>query len=155
MKRSSVSHLDHGLAHALDIIGEWWSPLIVRSIMKGACRFEAIQQELGIARNILSDRLTTLVGAGVLVKEPYQDRPKRFEYKLTPMGMDLYPVLLSLKSWGDRWVLNGEAKPKVMHTLCQNELVPDTVCSCCGKAVVFSDTFIDGEYLDSPLDGNP
>jgi DNA-binding HxlR family transcriptional regulator len=142
MKRSSVSHLDHGLAHALDIVGEWWSPLIVRCVMKGSCRFEAMQQELGIARNILSDRLSTLVEAGVLKKEKYQDRPARYEYQLTEMGADLYPVLLSLKAWGDRWVLNGQPKPRILHIPCNEELVPATVCSCCNKPVLFDETSI-------------
>jgi DNA-binding HxlR family transcriptional regulator len=146
MKRSSVSHLDHGLAHALDIVGEWWSPLIVRSVMKGSCRFESIQQDLGIARNILSDRLTTLVSAGVLIRVPYNEKPLRYEYQLTEMGADLYAVLLSLKAWGDRWVLNGQPKPRLLHVPCGEELVPTTVCSCCNKPVLFHET----EIIETP-----
>ena len=74
MKRSTVGHMRCSIARSLDIVGEWWSPLILRDIFRGMRRFEEIQASLGIARNILSDRLSTLVDAGVLEKRQYQDR---------------------------------------------------------------------------------
>ena len=91
------------VARTLDIVGEWWTLLIVRNIMLGQRRFEAIQGDLGIARNILSDRLNTLLAAGVLERVKYQDHPERFEYHLTDKGRDLYPVIAALRTWGDRW----------------------------------------------------
>lgn len=103
MKRTSVSHLDHGLADALEIVGEWWTLLVVWAIREEAHRFEELQRRLGIARNILSDRLSTLVGAGVVEKRIYTERPKRYEYHLTPKGDDLHNVLASLEGWGDKW----------------------------------------------------
>ena len=91
-KRRNFSHIPHGMAAALDVIGEWWTPLIIRAIFKGHVRFEAIQSDLGVARNILADRLGSLVEAGVIEKVQYNDKPQRFEYLLTDMGRDLYGV---------------------------------------------------------------
>ena len=108
MKRTSVSHLNNGMARALDVIGEWWTPLIIGGIMVGHNRYEALQSDLGIARNILSDRLSWLVDKGVLEKVEYSQRPKRYEYHLTDMGRDFYQVLLALKQWGDTWLAEEE-----------------------------------------------
>ena len=112
MKRKSVAHLDHGLADALDVVGEWWTLLIVWAIKKEACRFEAMHKELGIARNILSDRLRTLEEAGVVEKRLYSDKPKRFEYRLTEMGHDLHGTLTELERWGDTWRRSANATPR-------------------------------------------
>ena len=138
--------MPHGMAAALDVIGEWWTPLIIRSIFKGQVRFEAIQSDLGVARNILTNRLTSLVEAGVITKVQYNDRPTRFEYHLTDMGKDLYGVLIAVKAWGDRWILDGEPEPMVVHTPCKSVLVPHVVCSGCGMELRYEDTHIaDGE----------
>lgn len=103
MKRTSVSHLNHGLADALEVVGEWWTLLVVWVIREKTHRFDAMQKELGIARNILSDRLSTLVEAGVVEKRAYSEKPKRYEYHLTPMGHDLHGVLSELNRWGTEW----------------------------------------------------
>ena len=147
MKRRSFSHMNNGLAAALDVVGEWWTPLIVRSVFKGSVRFEAIQADLGVARNILTDRLNTLVSFGVLQKVQYTDRPVRHEYHLTEKGIDLYGALIALKAWGDRWMLDGNASPQVVHTSCSNVLEPAVVCSACGDGGRFVDTHIAGEEL--------
>ena len=91
------------VARSLDIVGEWWTLLIVRNIMFGQRRFEAIQADLGIARNILSDRLNTLVAHEVVERVKYQEHPERYEYHLTEKGRDLYPVVAALMAWGDKW----------------------------------------------------
>lgn len=103
MKRTSVSHLNHGLSDALEIVGEWWTLLVIWSIRQESHKFEEMHNHLGIARNILADRLKTLVNAGVVEKRLYTERPKRYEYHLTPMGHDLQGVLESLSGWGDKW----------------------------------------------------
>lgn len=103
MKRTSVSHLNHGLADALEVVGEWWTLLVVWVIREKTHRFDAMQKELGIARNILSDRLSTLVEAGVVEKRAYSEKPKRYEYHLTDMGHDLHGVLSELDRWGTTW----------------------------------------------------
>ena len=89
MKRSSVAGLPCSIAQTLEIVGDWWTLLIVRNISFGQRRFEVIQADLGIARNILSDRLSMLVEHGVLEKTKYQDNPERFEYRATAKGKDL------------------------------------------------------------------
>ena len=106
--RKNFDHLPSGLAKALAVIGEWWTPLIVVAIHDGNHRFESIQSSLDIARNILTDRLTTLVDNKVVYKVEYSNRPKRFEYHLTELGLDLIPILNDLETWGDKWFNNGE-----------------------------------------------
>ena len=100
--RKNFTHLNHGLADALGVMGEWWSPLVVWTINGGAHRFEEIQGNLQIARNILTDRLVTLVGAGVLERREYSVKPRRYEYHLTAMGAELIPILTSLEAWGNQ-----------------------------------------------------
>lgn len=111
MKRKSVSHIDNGLADALEVVGEWWTLLVVWAIRNEVHRFEPIQKELDIARNILSDRLKTLETAGVVEKRLYTDRPKRYEYHLTPMGHDLDGVMTALDGWGNKWFRNSASSP--------------------------------------------
>lgn len=105
--RKNFDHLNHGLADALGVVGEWWTPLVVWSIHRGAHRFEAIQTDLGTARNILTDRLNTLVHHGVVEKRQYSEKPRRFEYHLTDMGNEIIPFLTNLEEWGNKWMRNG------------------------------------------------
>ncbi len=100
--RKNFSHLDDHLANALEVMGEWWTPLIVAAVNKGSFRFESIQNSLGIARNILTDRLNTLVAGGVLEKRLYTTKPQRYEYHLTTKGEELIPILHDLERWGKR-----------------------------------------------------
>lgn len=102
--RKNFDHINTGLADALGVVGEWWTPLIVCNIANGSHRFEEIQGSLSIARNILTDRLTTLVAHEVVAKHQYSDKPKRFEYHLTNKGVALLPVFSALGSWGEQWV---------------------------------------------------
>ena len=135
MKRSSVGHFSCSIARALDIVGEWWTLLILRDVFMGVRRFEAIQADLGIARNVLSDRLTTLVGSGVLVRRRYQDHPERYEYVLTDMGRDLVPVLMELMRWGDRWLSPDGAPMVLVHRDCGQPVEWGADCPHCGVAV--------------------
>lgn len=91
------------IARALEVIGERWSLLIVRSILQGHRRFDALQGELGITRSVLTDRLRRLEAEGVLERRPYQTRPERFDYVLTEKGLALWPALNHLMQWGDRY----------------------------------------------------
>ena len=100
--RKNFQHLDHRLADALEVMGEWWTPLIIMAVSGGAFRFESIQNSLGIARNILTDRLNTLVAGGVLEKRMYTEKPQRYEYHLTTKGLELVPILQDLERWGTR-----------------------------------------------------
>src|SRR5438552_1922476 len=91
------------VARTLDVIGEWWTMLIMRDAFKGVTRFEDFHRNLGIARTVLSTRLDRLVEAGIFVRRQYSDHPPRSEYVLTEKGRDLFPVLVTLTQWGDRW----------------------------------------------------
>ncbi|QNS04703.1 winged helix-turn-helix transcriptional regulator [Streptomyces xanthii] len=92
------------IAQAAAVVGDWWSLLLVRETARGHHRFDALQEELGISRKVLAERLAHLVDADVLEKVPYQSGPVRYEYRLTDSGRGLLPVLLSMQDWADRWV---------------------------------------------------
>lgn len=114
--RSAPSRLEPycSIRRALDIAGEKWSLLILREAFYGVRRFDDFQRNLDCARNVLSDRLATLVGFGLLAKVPYREpgHRERLEYRLTDKGIDLFPVLTALMEWGDRWA-PGPAGPPV------------------------------------------
>jgi DNA-binding HxlR family transcriptional regulator len=103
VRRASFEHFDCSVAQTLEVVGDWWSLLIVRDIFFGVTRFEDIRRRLGIARNTLTDRLDWLCRHGVLTRVPYGDSGNRFEYRLTDKGRDLQPVLLAMVAWGDKW----------------------------------------------------
>ena len=102
------------LAKSLEVIGERWSLLIVRDVMNGNRRFSSIQASLGVARNVLSVRLQRLIDEDILERRAYQERPERFEYRLTEKGIDLWPVLVSLMKWGDRHEPADEGPPTLL-----------------------------------------
>lgn len=102
MRRTSFAASECPIATSLELVGEWWSMLILRDAFDGRTRFDEFQQSLGIAPNMLTRRLTALVEAGLLERRQYQQRPPRYEYVLTGRGRDFRPVLLALYAWGDR-----------------------------------------------------
>lgn len=106
MKRTSFANFNCSLAQTLEVIGDWWSLMIVRDAFFGATRFEAFQQDLGIARNILTQRLKHLVEQGVFERRPIAEGRRQFEYVLTDKGRDLFPILLAATQWGDKWAPN-------------------------------------------------
>ena len=111
MPQKHKDSLNCSIADTLDLIGEGWTILILREAFFGSRRFEDFQKHLGIARNILTTRLQKLVDGGVLERTPIKEGAKRHEYKLTPMGRDLYPVLIALTQWGDRWLRTTRGAP--------------------------------------------
>ena len=92
------------IARALEIVGERWTLLIIRDVFHGIRRFDELQESLGVARNVLTDRLNRLVGEGVLERVPYSERPTRYEYRLTAKGRDLNIALSGLRQWGDEYL---------------------------------------------------
>ncbi len=100
-----------GLPFALEAMGERWSFMILRAAFNGVRHFEDFLEALGIARNILSNRLSRLVEAGILKREHCADDRRRIEYRLTPKGMDLLPAMLALRQWGEKWQLGVPANP--------------------------------------------
>ena len=103
------------VASTLEVIGERWTLLIIRDVFLGIRRFDDLQRDLGVARNILQVRLERLVEEGILVKRPYQERPLRSEYRLTEKGADLWPVLVAMLQWGDRHALEGGERPMILQ----------------------------------------
>src|SRR3954451_5217137 len=89
------------IAQCLEVVGEWWSLLIVREMFMGTTRFDDLQAHLGISRNVLNQRLGRLMDEDILEREPYQDNPVRYDYRLTAKGRDLWPVLAAMRQWGD------------------------------------------------------
>jgi DNA-binding HxlR family transcriptional regulator len=124
------------VARTLDVLGDTWSVLVLREVFLGAHRFDQMQQHLSIARNVLAARLKRLVQHGLLEKRLYQNHPPRFEYHLTPSGLDLQPVLIGLMQWGDRYVADAGGGPVVIeHRACGHPVRLVTLCEACGKAV--------------------
>ena len=106
--RKSLEHLHCSVANTAELIGDRWAVLILRDAFLGLRRFDDFQKDLGIARNVLADRLTGLVEAGIFSTELYEDHPPRFEYRLTAKGRDLFEVLVAMWRWGDKWNPPGD-----------------------------------------------
>jgi DNA-binding HxlR family transcriptional regulator len=104
MERTSFAGMHCAIARSLEQVGEWWSVLILRDVFLGMRRFQALQENLGIAPTTLTRRLETLCDHGLLARHCYSQRPKRYEYTLTEKGEDFLPVILSLANWGNRWL---------------------------------------------------
>ncbi|MDA3039520.1 MAG: helix-turn-helix domain-containing protein [Actinomycetota bacterium] len=136
MVRESTAGLDHcSIAATLAVIGDRWTVLILRDVFRGVHRFSDLQENLGIAKNLLSHRLARLVDAGVLDKVLYQDRPIRFEYRLTDKGRDLSPSLIALMGWGDRWMAAGEPPTVLVHDRCGTPLAQRVECPACNEDI--------------------
>ena len=133
MQRTNFGDMACSSARTLDVIGEPWSPLVLRDIWVGMNRFDQIQADLGISRKVLTERLAHLVERGVLEKRAYDNRP-RYEYVLTAKGLELVDVLMAMVGWGDKW-LAGEAGPPVLyrHHACGEIAHVDPRCSHCGE----------------------
>lgn len=112
--------------------------LILRECFRGERRYECFRTKLGLGSSVLNDRLRLLVGEGVLERVPYQDNPVRYEYLLSPKGQDLYPVLLSLMGWGDRYK-NEKPPVHLIHRMCGHGAVPRVTCSHCAGPLHWRD----------------
>jgi DNA-binding HxlR family transcriptional regulator len=128
------------IARSLEVIGERWSLLIVRDVMNGNRRFGEIQASLGVARNVLSARLQRLVEEGILERRAYQESPPRHEYFLTEKGLDLWPALIALLNWGDRYSAGPDGPTKVIvHKECGGEVSERGICERCGEVLTARD----------------
>jgi len=123
------------IQRTLDLIGDRWTLLILRDVFRGVRRFSHLHNDLGIARNLLSDRLQALVAAEILCRVPYQSRPLRHEYQLTPKGRDLSTALVALMHWGDHWCHDGEAPTELVHADCHTQVQLQPWCRTCSRAV--------------------
>jgi DNA-binding HxlR family transcriptional regulator len=151
MQRTSFGDMACSIARTLDVIGEPWSPLILRDVWVGMHRFDVIQADLAISRKVLTERLNHLVERGVLERRPYDRRP-RYEYHLTAKGTELVDVLMVMAGWGDRW-LAGEAGPPVLnrHHACGEVSGVDLRCDRCGEPMHANDV----DVLPGPGSATP
>ncbi|HJM31906.1 MAG TPA: helix-turn-helix domain-containing protein [Acidimicrobiales bacterium] len=123
------------IARTLEAVGDRWTLLILRDLFRGVRRFERLHGDLGIARNLLTDRLRRLEEAGVVQRVPYQERPVRHEYRLTAKGRDLSPALVALMAWGDRWCAEDGPPTLLIHDACHGPVEHAVRCPTCDEAV--------------------
>jgi DNA-binding HxlR family transcriptional regulator len=130
------------IARTLEVLGERWTLLVIRDVFNGRRRFDQIQENLGVARNVLSTRLARLVDEGILEKRPYQERPPRYEYFLTEKGLDLWPVMISMLHWGDRHLAEDNGPPMLIRHKGCGGLVDDRgTCTECGQRLTARDAY--------------
>ena len=143
------------IAGALGVLGERWTLLIIRQTMLGVHRFDEIQADLGIARNVLQARLERLVEEGILDKRRYQERPERFDYHLTDKGLDLWPIIVSLMQWGDAHAApDGGPAVVLEHRGCGGAVDAHRTCERCGERLGVRDVWAapgPGAPPDHPL----
>ncbi|BBX35287.1 putative HxlR family transcriptional regulator [Mycolicibacterium mageritense DSM 44476 = CIP 104973] len=131
--KQSLGDIACSIARAADVVGQRWTPLILRDLFAGMARFEDIRRDLGIASNILAVRLDELERHGIVQRHQYQSTPPRHEYLLTDKGRDLYPVIATLLAWGDKWLAGADGPPALLvHTECGCVTTAKTVCAHCG-----------------------
>ena len=130
------------VARSLEVLGERWTLLIVRDVFNRKRRFEQIQENLGVARNVLAARLARLVDEGILEKRRYQERPERFEYFLTEKGLELWPVMIALLHWGDRHLSEPSGAPMLIrHKGCDGMVDDRGFCERCGERLDARDAY--------------
>jgi DNA-binding HxlR family transcriptional regulator len=139
--RTPLSDVACSIARATDLFGDAWTALIMRDVLVGITRFDDLVHDLGVSRKVLTARLARLADEGVLVKEPYQERPHREHYRATDKGKDLYPVLLALMNWGDRWYAGAAGPPtRIAHLGCGQDTTAVLACTGCGEPLTVDNT---------------
>jgi DNA-binding HxlR family transcriptional regulator len=133
VRRTSFEGVNCSIAQCLEVIGDWWSPLILRDAMFGVTRFDDFQSRLGISRNILTDRLDHLVARGVLERQQDPQHARRWDYRLTDRGRDLWIVLTAMREWGDRWAAPDGPPVAMRHDSCEHTATMVPACSHCGS----------------------
>ncbi len=137
MRWEELGQAECSVAQTLSVIGDRWTLLILRDCFLGIRRFDDFLNSLDVSRTILTNRLSKLVEAGVLEKLPYQERPTRYDYRLTKKGQDLYPVILTLVQWGDKYRADGKVPPvQRVHKNCGHTLKAHIVCEECGEDII-------------------
>ncbi len=130
------------IARTLEVLGERWTLLVIRDVFNGRRRFDRIQENLGVARNVLATRLAWLVEEDILERRAYQDRPPRYEYFLTQKGLDLWPVMISIMHWGDRYLADDDGPPVlVRHKDCGGPVDDRGSCERCGARLNARDAY--------------
>jgi DNA-binding HxlR family transcriptional regulator len=141
MQLTNLAEWNCSIARTLDVVGEWWTLLILRDAFRGTRRFDDFQASLGMARSVLTVRLHKLTDAGVLDKRQYSEHPPRYEYQLTEKGQALFPVITALLRWGDDWAVGPAGQPvQLVHGPCGGAIQPELTCPRCGGEVSAANT---------------
>ena len=141
MELTSFAGWNCSIARTLDVVGEWWTPLILRDAFRGVHRFDDFQASLGLARSVLTARLGKLTEQGVLERRAYSEHPPRYEYHLTEKGRALFPVIAALIRWGDEWAPTEAGPPVVLvHDMCGQVMRPALTCPHCRGEVSAANT---------------
>jgi DNA-binding HxlR family transcriptional regulator len=141
MRLTSLADWNCSVARTLDVVGEWWTLLILRDAFRGTRRFDDFQQSLGLARSVLTARLAKLTEHGVLERRAYSEHPPRYEYHLTGKGLALFPVIAALIRWGDEWAPNPAGPPvELVHDTCGQVMTPVLTCPHCHGDVTTANT---------------
>ena len=140
MQRTDFGKMHCSIAKAMAVLGEPWTPLVLRDILLGFSRFDDLRRDLGISTNVLTDRLAVLVDHGVVERVPVDSEPQHHEYRLTEKGRDAVPILLAMVAWGDRWETGRAGPPtEVVHEACGHATAATVHCSECGEPLVVDD----------------
>jgi DNA-binding HxlR family transcriptional regulator len=132
MAIETFAEMNCSIGRTMSFLGERWTPLVLRELFFGNRRFESIQAELGVASNVLSSRLATLVEEGIVERNRYSERPERFEYRLTEKGLDLQPIMMAVQAWGDRHAAPKGAPLDLVHLDCGHVAHAVSTCDHCG-----------------------
>jgi DNA-binding HxlR family transcriptional regulator len=137
VKRTSFAAWPCSIARTVDLVGDWWTPLVLREAFYGVTRFDEFERTLGIGRNVLAQRLNRLVEVGMIDRVAYQHNPPRHDYVLTEMGREFFPVLAAIHRWGDRWLATDAGPPVVLHhDTCGHDTYAEVVCARCREPLL-------------------
>lgn len=127
MRRTRFDDWPCPIARTTDLIGDWWTPLVMREVFSGRRRFDEFEEALGVPRAVLTARLKRLCDEGMLTKVPYQERPTRYEYRLTDKGRAFWDVLAAMWRWGGDWLWPDGESPVVLEDRDTGEVVEPIV----------------------------
>lgn len=139
MARADLARQTCTIARAVSLVGDEWTFMILREMFLGNRKFDEFLRYTGASAALLSQRLKKLEADGVIRREVYSDRPIRHEYRLTAMGRELWPAVIVLKQWGDKWLGDGPAPVEIVHKSCGNVTEPQITCSDCGQPMAAHD----------------
>lgn len=151
MKWNELGEMSCPIARSLSLMGDRWTLLIIRNSFMRTRRFDDFHKQLGITRHLLTERLNRLVEHRILAKVLYQEAPKRYEYKLTEKGLALYPVIMALTTWGNRWMNDDKKFPMITYTHreCGHKTQALMLCQCCAQPLTAHNITVS---LEMPLD---
>lgn len=140
-KRTIIDTSICPIAMSADVIGDRWTLLILRELFFGRTRFEDFQTQTGAAPQMLANRLGHLTDKGVIAREPYQQRPTRYAYRLTDRGKDLFSVMYAMRNWAERWCRDDGAPLAIryIHRACGHDVGLETSCPNCGEQLGYGD----------------